>query len=243
MNNDLICSLVDMVREEPPWYDFLLVVMPALITILGAIIGIVRKFAQKFNLINENEYILIDKIHDESFIEYAKKWIRWAYEAFIIVLNGFFLLVIMWIFLAFANIARGNSNVDTPTIVLMIIAVILFYLGFVRNVKYNALWELIKRIIDIFCAGSLILMVDSFLIYKEQIIMLLIVITYIVVATAMLIVFSRFGLYKDSKCFCTKLSIVARYAVLIGYSAYWLLQLKMNMITNNVVFLRGRYGV
>lgn len=200
MNDENIYSLVEMLTNELTRYNLLLGVISALITISGALLGVVRKFVKKFNLINENKYTLVDKIIDESFAEYVKKWLRWAYEAFIIVFNDGFVAIIMWFFLIFADIRLKSSETEMAVVILLFATIMIFYIGILRNVGYGVVYGIIKNVTDTCCIVSFILMMVLFPVYEKRIIISALMLSYIVLAASMLVIFSRFGLYKNCKC-------------------------------------------
>ena len=237
MNDENIYSLVEMLTSELTWDNLLVGVIPALITISGALLGVVRKFVKKFNLINENKYTLVDKIIEESSTEYVKKWLRWSYEALVIVFNEGFVAIIMWLFLLFADTRLNSSDTEKATLILMFATIIIFYIGILRNAGYGVVYGIIKNVMDTFCIVSFILMMVLFPVYEKRIIKSAIMLSYIVLAASMLVIFSRFGLYKNCKCRWIKISSIMRYTLLIGFGVYWISQLKTNMIIRNVVFI------
>lgn len=222
-------EIVDLLTEVPKvglnTSSLILGLISAIITIVGLMASIFKRLFQEINLINENKYTLVHRIHDESFIEYLKKWARWAYESFIIAFNIFLLYGITWLYVFFVNIRLTMGDLNMAMVIFMVILIVIaIRMEYIRKIRLGMLWEILKKVMDTCFLVILVLMFTSFLLHEKRVIMLVLMFAYIVAMMLGLSIFSGFGMYNNCKCRWIKISRVIRYAGLIVCSLFWLFQ-------------------
>lgn len=233
-----IISFISEIENNAMLKNLLWAVIPATITIVGFIFNVVKKIAYNFDIIDIKEYTILSKVRDEKVTEYIKRWLRWASESLVIVVNQWVIWRILWIFCTVADFRLQCDNDHRKLIVLITMFIAVLYVRFRRKISKDATWEsLIHRVIDIFFAGFLIIVVTAFLLYKKKMILLMITIAYVEIVSCTLLAFSKYGMYKDCQNLGIKLSRGLRYLAMISYYACWIMHWqKTSDFTSNLVF-------
>lgn len=233
-----IISFISEIGNNAMLNDLLWAVIPALITMLGFIFNIVKKIAYNFDIIDIKEYTILPKVRDEKVTEHIKRWLRWACESFVIAMNQWVIWMVSRIFCTVANFRFQCDDDHRNLIVLITMFIALLYVRFRRKISKDTTWtSLIYRVIDIFFAGFLIIVVTVFLLNNKKLILLMIIIAYVEIMSCTLLVFSKYGMYKDSQKLGIKLSRGLRYLIMISLYACWIIHYqKISDLTSNLVF-------
>lgn len=237
MMEEILRGLVEQQLLEKfttEWFGKLLfTIFPAIFTCLGFSFKDIFKVFK----LNKNrracKYVLLNKVNDDSFESYIKKFAILLFEMFIIIINVLVICGVIEIFVLFANIRGGAINDKTSVVILtLIIAVILIVVAFVGKNRHARLLKNAKLMVFLLSEGILTTMWTTLLAKKVEICLITLSIFSILFIFSLIFTVHKCEIYKKHNYCVVKIVRAVRYIMLAVDTFIYFTELRF--IENNI---------